>query len=68
MERRIVAYLKDNNDRKYKIEEQIFKDFFGTQYLYHVLYNDGSLKYKNFDSKGEAIRHLEQNVGHCRNY
>lgn len=68
MARQIVSYLKDRNERKYKIEEQSINDFFSTNYLYHVLYDDGTLKYKNFKSKNEAIRYLEEQVGHCSQY
>lgn len=67
MARRIVAYLKDKNSKKYKIEEVSTGGFFG-EYWYHVLYEDGTVKCKNFKSKSSAIRYLEEHVGHCSEY
>jgi hypothetical protein len=69
MSRRIVAYIKDSDARKYKIEEvKISTGFLSSEYWYHVLYNDGTLKYKDFKSKSSAIRYLEEHVGNCKEY
>lgn len=64
---KIVAFLKDNNGKKYKIEKVFTNNLFESN-KYHVLYENGDIMFRNFQSKEEAIRYLESQVGAVRSY
>ena len=65
---KIVAHLKDNKGRKYKIEYVVGPTLSFKNYWYNVLYENNDVKYREFNSKEAAIRYLEEAVGPCREY
>lgn len=66
---KIVAFLKDNSGKKYKIEEvKQSVLLWDSNYWYNVLSENNSILYKNFKSKSAAIRYLEEHKGPCNSY
>lgn len=65
----IVAYIKDSQGRKYKIEKyRGYKTFISDADYYRVLYENGDVYARDFTSYNEAVRYLEKRVGNTREY
>ncbi len=67
--RKVVAFLKNANQKKFKIEEaKVSKPLGDCEYWYHILYENGERMRSDFTSKQAAIRWLESEVGSCQSY